>query len=60
MVIVDRSENALQRSEDTLDVLCVLGNGADAKTLLKAGINHTDVLIAATASDEVNMPCCPV
>ena len=27
VVIVDRSEEVLQRSEDTLDVLCVRGNG---------------------------------
>ena len=60
VVIVDRSEDALQRSEDTLDVLCVRGNGADAKTLLEAGVDHTDILIAATAGDEINMLCCLV
>lgn len=60
VVIVDRSENALHRSEDTLDVLCVRGNGANAKTLLEAGVNRTDIIIAATAGDETNMLCCLV
>ena len=58
VVIVDRSEEVLQRSEDTLDVLCVRGNGADAKTLLEADVAHSDILIAATAGDETNMLCC--
>lgn len=60
VVIVDRSDTALRRSEDTLDVLCVRGNGANAKTLLEAGVDHTDILIAATAGDEINMLCCLV
>lgn len=57
VVIVDRNEDTLQKSEDTLDVLCVHGNGADAKTLLEAEVNKCDILIATTASDEVNMLC---
>ena len=60
MVIVDRSEEVLQRSEDTLDVLCVRGNGANAATLMDAGADKADIIIAATASDETNMLCCLV
>ncbi|NLO85314.1 MAG: Trk system potassium transporter TrkA [Clostridiales bacterium] len=58
VVIVDTSEEALQRSEETLDVMCVRGNGANATTLLEAGADKADILIAATASDETNMLCC--
>lgn len=58
VVIVDRSDEVLQRSEDTLDVLCVRGNGANAKTLMEAGVDKADILIAATAGDETNMLCC--
>lgn len=60
IVVVDRSEDALQRSEDTLDVMCVHGNGANAQTLLAAGAAKADMMIAATASDETNMLCCLV
>ena len=60
VVIVDRSEEVLQRSEDTLDVLCVRGNGANAATLVDAGADKADIIIAATASDETNMLCCLV
>ena len=58
VVIVDRSEEVLRRSEDTLDVMCVRGNGADASTLLEAGADKADIIIAATAGDETNMLCC--
>lgn len=60
VVIVDRSEEVLARSQDTLDVLCVRGNGANAQTLMEAGADKADILIAATASDETNMLCCLV
>ena len=58
VTIIDQSDTALRRSEDTLDVLCVQGSGADAKTLVKAGVREADILIAVTAGDEVNMLCC--
>ena len=60
VVIVDRSEEVLKRSEDTLDVLCIRGNGANAATLVDAGVEHADIIIATTASDEINMLCCLV
>ena len=58
VTIVDRSDDALKRSEDTLDVLCIRGNGANASTLMSAGADKADIIIAATAGDEVNMLCC--
>lgn len=58
VVIVDRSDEVLQRSEDTLDVMCVKGNGANATTLMDAGADRADIIIAATAGDETNMLCC--
>lgn len=58
VVIIDCNEDVLQHCEDTLDVLCVRGNGANAKTLIDAGVASADIVIAATASDETNMLCC--
>ncbi|MBQ8535812.1 MAG: Trk system potassium transporter TrkA [Clostridia bacterium] len=58
VVIVDRAEEVLAHSEDTLDVLCVRGSGANAQTLIEAGVDKADIIIAATASDETNMLCC--
>ena len=58
LVIIDRDEEVLKRCEDTLDALCIHGNGANAQTLIEADVSHSDILIAATASDEINMLCC--
>lgn len=58
VVIIDSDEEVLQRDEDTLDVLCIHGNGANAKTLMDASVEKADIVIAATASDETNMLCC--
>ncbi len=58
IVILDTDEEVLRRCEDELDVMCVRGNGANAQTLIDAGIDRTDIVIAATASDETNMLCC--
>ncbi len=60
VVVVDTNEEALRRCEDTLDVMCVRGNGATVSTLTEAGADKADILIATTASDETNMLCCLV
>ncbi len=58
VTIVDRSDNVLQKSMDTLDVMCVKGNGANICTLMEAEVGKADIVIAATATDEINMLCC--
>ena len=58
VTIVDNDEEVLHRSEDTLDVMCIRGNGANAQTLMDAEVDKADIVIAATASDETNMLCC--
>ena len=58
VTIVDRSDNVLQKSMDTLDVMCVKGNGANIRTLMEADVGRADIVLAATATDEINMICC--
>lgn len=58
VVIIDTDDEVIQRCEDTLDVLCIRGNGANAQTLIDAGAEHADIIIATTAGDELNMLCC--
>ena len=57
VVIVDTNESVIERCEDTLDVLCVKGNGANAAVLMEAGVDKADIIICTTASDETNMLC---
>ncbi len=42
------------------DIMGLCGNGAIAETQLEAGAAKTDLLIATTASDELNLLCCLV
>ncbi len=58
VTIVDQDETALEKASETLDVMCVRGNGANVRTLLEAGVDEADVLIAVTTNDEMNMVCC--
>ena len=58
VIIIDTRDESLQRASDTLDVMCVKGNGASIATLREADAEHADVLIAATSLDEINMICC--
>lgn len=58
VTIVDRSDTVLKKSIDTLDVMCIKGNGANIRTLMEADVGRADVVIAATATDEINMLCC--
>lgn len=58
VTIVDKNRHALQKASETLDVLCVMGSGANLRTLIEAGAETADVVIAATTNDEMNMVCC--
>ena len=58
VTIVDQDAAALEKASETLDVMCVRGNGANVRTLLEAGVDEADVLIAVTTNDEMNMVCC--
>jgi len=58
VIIIDKNYTALSKAEENLEVLCIRGNGVSTGVLMEAGIDNTDLLIAVTNSDEVNMVCC--
>lgn len=58
VTIIDKNPEALRKANEYLDVMCIKGNGVSTKILIEAGVKEADVLIAATASDEMNMVCC--
>lgn len=58
VTIIDKNPEALKKANEYLDVMCIRGNGVSTKILMEAGIEEADLLIAATASDEMNMVCC--
>ncbi|GAB4337494.1 MAG: Trk system potassium transporter TrkA [Desulfobulbaceae bacterium] len=58
VILIDRDKEKLQRIERELNILTVHGSGASARTLAEAGIAKTDLFIAVTDSDEVNLVAC--
>ncbi|MDD4835395.1 MAG: Trk system potassium transporter TrkA [Lutispora sp.] len=58
VTVIDNDQEALHKAEENLDVLCIKGNGVSTNILIEAGVKETDLLIAVTDSDEVNMVCC--
>ena len=58
VVVVDNDNERLQVVQETLDVLGIAANGASPITMAQPDIAGADILIAVTASDEVNMVCC--
>ena len=60
VTVVDTNPEVLKSVSAFYDVMGVIGNGTSYTTLTEADIEHTDILIAVTQSDEVNLLCCVV
>ena len=58
ITLIDTKAERLKYVVDTLDIQGVAGNGISYETLIEAGIKDTDLLIAVTDEDEVNMLGC--
>ncbi|MEW5899588.1 MAG: Trk system potassium transporter TrkA [Bacillota bacterium] len=58
LVVIDREEAKVARIEEELDVLAFRGNGASALTLKNCGVAESDLVVAVTNSDEINMIAC--
>ncbi len=56
--VVDTNNDKLTNAVDAYDVMGVWGNGATVETLEEAGASKAKLIIAATASDEMNILCC--
>ena len=60
ITIIDKNGDRVQQLASTYDVMGYTGNGASYSEQLEAGIENTDLLIAVTESDELNLLCCTV
>ncbi len=60
VVLIEADRERFQRLEqemEGLDVLKVRGSGTDPEVLKEAGVEGTDLLVAVTKGDEVNILC---
>ena len=55
ITVVENKVNVLSSTMNQLDIVGVQGNGASLDTLLEARVPSSDLLIAATSTDEVNI-----
>lgn len=60
ITLVDKNAGRLQEIANLYDVMGIVGNGASYNVQLDAGIETTDLIIAVTSSDELNVLCCTI
>lgn len=58
VIAVDSSASALVSVTNVYDVMGVCGSGADFDTLEEAGVEKTELFVAVSGSDELNMLSC--
>lgn len=58
ITVVDRSQAIADQISDSLDCMALAGNGASLEVMRSADVPNSDLLIACTAQDELNMLCC--
>ncbi len=58
ITLIDSDPRVLSTSQERFDVMAVHGNCASMDTLLQAGVQEADLLIASTGADEINLLCC--
>ncbi len=58
IVVIDNNLRTLTALSNALDVITVLGNGASYRVQQEANVGDSDLLIAVTSMDEINMICC--
>ena len=58
LTVIDTDTHALEKLSDTQNIMTIEGNGATLSVLQEAGVKECDLLIAVTASDELNLYTC--
>lgn len=57
VILVDVKNALCEKVEETFDVRCINGSGADLETLNEAEVKKADLFIAVTENDELNALC---
>ena len=58
LTLIDEKNRVLENTVEHFDAMGVNGNCASMEVLKSAGIGETDLVIAVTNADEVNLLCC--
>ncbi len=60
ITIIDPSSEDIQKIDDALDIKAIVGKGTYPSILEKANATETDMIIAVTRNDEINMLICQI
>ena len=60
ITVIDQSSDDIQKINETLDVKAIVGKATSPVILEKANIAETDMIIAVTRNDEINMLICQI
>lgn len=60
ITVIDTDAEKVENITNTYDVMGIIGNGASYSAQVEAGIEVSDLIIAVTGSDELNLLCCTV
>lgn len=58
LTVIDTNENRMQYAISQLDIQAIAGNGTSYLTQMEAGIKDSDLLVAVTDKDEINLLSC--
>lgn len=58
VVVIEKDPNKISHIQNVIDVQAVLGSGTNPSILNEAGIKESDIIVAATDSDEANLIAC--
>ncbi len=58
ITVIDSQSDVIDKITNLTDVRGMCGNGASYSTLKEAGIEESDLVIAVTGADEINLLCC--
>ncbi len=58
VVVIETDPNKIRQIQNVIDVQAILGSGTSPSVLHEAGIKESDIIVAATDSDEANLIAC--
>ena len=60
IIVIDSNPSNVEEMVNSFDVKGIVGNGASYLVQEEAFVNKTDLVVAVTSTDEVNILCCLV
>ena len=60
ITVIDQNVSRVSEITNQYDIMGVVGNGASYSVQMEANIQAADLIIAVTASDELNLLCCTI